>query len=173
MVMSPTRLEVKNDCAGEDQQQFTQPNQIRLLERHPEPSDSKIWSWVIRDLKPIMIVLAGTSRCLPDRPTEYWHKKLHFYTYDMLTPSDISREILYIFYVNFRTIHFPSLPYSVRALHVIEWCVEADVERQARTQHDAGSKQRVIGLFFMPEDGGNIFLRNVGWQITSSFFQEI
>jgi hypothetical protein len=37
---------------------------------------------------------------------------------------------------------------------------------QARNQHESGSKQLntgfLFGLFFDPEDGGEMFLRNVG-----------
>jgi hypothetical protein len=31
MVMSPARLRMRNECAGEDQQQFTRPDKIGLL----------------------------------------------------------------------------------------------------------------------------------------------
>jgi hypothetical protein len=42
MVMSPTRPETKNDCAGEDQQQFNRPNGSQLMFlRNISPSECK------------------------------------------------------------------------------------------------------------------------------------
>jgi hypothetical protein len=43
-------------------------------------------------------------------------------------------------------------------LHLQDWRLS-----QARNQHEAGSKQGLLFLLFNPEDGGEIFLRNVGW----------
>jgi hypothetical protein len=42
--------------------------------------------------------------------------------------------------------------------------MSTDVSEEAEQEIsvNAGSKQKLLGLFFDPEDGGDIFLRNIG-----------
>jgi hypothetical protein len=46
------------------------PTQVGWVEWLPEPSDNKIWLWVLRDSEPRMIVLARTSSNLPNQQTQ-------------------------------------------------------------------------------------------------------
>jgi hypothetical protein len=45
----------------------------------------------------------------------------------------------------------------------IQYIHSYNLHLRATKQNKAGSKAYLLGLFFDPEDGGDMFLRNVGW----------
>jgi hypothetical protein len=62
----------------------------------------------------------------------------------------------------------PCIPLKINWSFGGTWYLHLQDRRisQARNQREAGNKQSSDLLFFNPEDGGYLFLRNVGWLST-------